>query len=255
MWQAIYEQLKANGIEVKSAAQGGELCLKPYCVVSVEGYNNGFEQVGVTVYVPLEQYSLLTPLCDRVAAQLKNIADLQSVSGDELQTNIRAHSRTLIFNDDQKSFDILNTEVNDVNIAVSAAYVEVDDTQYELDCKGTLKYIPAIKDNPEQYVLIGSRVAAQYAPQDILLGFDITLTNVACTAAVKNILPKSNGNIAAGGLSYCALIVYTDKAKTQGIRFDECRLDASAFEFINGIYGSLKLKCRPKIGNTAMTLL
>lgn len=255
MWQTIYEQLKANGIEVKSAAQSGELCLKPYCVVAVDGYNNGFEQVSVTAYVPLEQYSSLTTLCDDVVSSLKGIADLQSVGGDILQSTIRAHSRTLIFCDSQKSYDIINADVADVDIAVSSAYIEIGSTQYELDCKGTLKYTPAIKDNPAQYVLIGSRVAAQHDPQDIFLGFDITLTKVACTDAVKNMLPQSNGSIATGEINTCALVVYADKAKTQGVRFDGCRLDASAFELIDGIYGSLKLKCRPKIGSAAMTLL
>lgn len=255
MWQTVYEQLKANGIEVKSAAQSGELCIKPYCVVAVNGYNNGFEQISVTAYVPLEQYSSLTALCDNIAAVLEGIADLKSVGGDELQSTIRAHSRTLLFCDTQKSYDFINADVEDVDIAVGSAYIEIDGVQYELDCKGTLKYTPAIKDNPAQYVLIGSRVAAQYDPQDILLGFDITLTKVACTDAVKNMLKQSNGSIAAGEINTCALVVYADKAKTQGIRFDKCRLDASTFELIDGIYGILKLKCRPQIGSAAMTLL
>lgn len=255
MWQTVYEQLKANGIEVKSSAQSGELCIKPYCVAAVEGYDNGFEQIAVTVYVPLEQYSSLTALCDEVVAKLKGIADLQSVSGDSLQSSIRAHSRTLCFCDTQRRYDFANADIDEIAIAVGSAYIEIDGVQHELDCRGALKYTPAIKDNPAQYVLIGSRVAAQYDPQDILLGFDITLTNVACTDGVKNMLTQSGGSLIAGEINTCALIVYEDEAKTQGMRFDGCRLDASAFELAGGIYGDLKLKCRPKMGGAAMTLL
>lgn len=255
MWQTVYERLKANGIQVKSSAQGGELCLKPYCVVAVDGYDNGFEQIAVTAYVPLEQYSSLTALCDQIVSGLEDIVDLQSVGGDELQSNIRAHSRTLCFCDTEKSYDIVNADVDAVAVTVSSAYIEIDSVQYELDCKGKLKYTPVIKDNPAQYVLIGSRVAAQYDPQDILLGFDITLTNVACSDAVKNMLQQGDGSIIAGEINTCALTVYENKAETQGVRFDGCRLDASAFELNDGIYGSLKLKCRPQMGNAAMTLI
>lgn len=255
MWETVYDLLTQNSIDTRSPAASAELCTEAYCVVSVHGYSDGYEQVAVTAYVPLENYSSLDGLCDDICDALEDEVFLYAVGGDKIESKIRAHSRTLYFIADEPRYEIYDSQDTITETDIKAAYIKVNSTEYAVDIKGKLSFVPVYKTVPADYVIIGGAIAAQTDMKNIFIGFDISLTNVICTDMLKRLFDLSGNDLLCGATKLCDLEIYIDDDEDVGLCFKNCIIDSSSLGYSGNIYGDIKLKCRPAPGQTALQFI
>ena len=240
MFNEIYNTLKAADINVYMPAIKQGKCTEPFCVVTNGATDGSDVIVDVEVYVPVEKYSLLETTVNSIITALESTAVLVSISADTIASGIRAHKRTLKY---KSSSDHIAGE-DGIKSNISYAAVTIDNNTIILGTSGQISYSPVYYQDNDSLIINGSLIAQQTKPP-VLLGYDITLTEIAAASSLIDNLQQTDT---------FELTVHTSSKYPASLTFSNCCFTGGTFSGGSSITGKLTLRAKIIPGEDILTI-
>nr|WP_317413049.1 hypothetical protein [uncultured Solibaculum sp.] len=193
LWQQIYKLLQDAGVAVYTPSQHEDYCSSPYCVVSQdritpqEEMTAGYKTLTVTAFVPVDQYSALDSYIQSIYRALEPLRDTVEFTGQvvyEVDRDFRAHKATLTYRAMQP-IEFSSSQQPGIWITgIEKVEFSVDGQIYPLQTACQCRVEPVFSPGQQQTLQGDGKTLAWMPPQDVVVGYRISLQDVAMTPHV-----------------------------------------------------------------------
>lgn len=190
LWQQIYELLQDAGMVVYTPGQHEDYCSSPYCVVSQdrttpqEDAAAGYKTLTVIAFVPVDQYSALDPYVQSIYTALEPLHDTVYFTGQvvyEVDRDFRAHKATLTYRAMQQIEPSSSQQAGIWITGIEKVEITVDNQTCPFQSACQCRVEPVFSQGQQQILQGDGKTLAWMPPQDVVVGYRISLQDVAMT--------------------------------------------------------------------------